>query len=75
MELQEIAQQMRQAFQEYLDVANLKPGNVVVIGCSTSEVAVSAKTVSPMLQQHCMKCWLLWRQKKGCIWPFSAASI
>ena len=38
MELQEIQQQMRTAFAEYLEVANLKPGKSVVIGCSTSEV-------------------------------------
>ncbi len=38
MELQEICQQMQQAFGEYLEIANLKPGQVVVIGCSTSEV-------------------------------------
>ena len=38
MEMNEIAEQMRQAFSEYLDVANLRPGNIVVIGCSTSEV-------------------------------------
>ncbi len=38
MELQEIQQQMRTAFAEYLEVANLKPGKIVVIGCSTSEV-------------------------------------
>lgn len=38
MELQEIQQQMRAAFAEYLEVANLKPGKIVVIGCSTSEV-------------------------------------
>lgn len=36
--MNEIAEQMRQAFSEYLDVANLRPGNIVVIGCSTSEV-------------------------------------
>lgn len=38
MELQEIGQQMQQAFSEYLEAANLKPGQIVVIGCSTSEV-------------------------------------
>ena len=38
MEMQEIQQQMRAAFTEYLEVANLKPGKIVVIGCSTSEV-------------------------------------
>jgi uncharacterized protein (TIGR01440 family) len=38
MDMQEIAQQMQQAFQEYLELANLKPGQVIVIGCSTSEV-------------------------------------
>ncbi len=38
MELQEIGQQMQQAFSEYLEIANLKPGQIVVIGCSTSEV-------------------------------------
>ena len=38
MELQEIQQQMRQAFTEYLEIANLKPGQIIVIGCSTSEV-------------------------------------
>ena len=38
MEMNEIAEQMRQAFSQYLDVANLRPGNIVVIGCSTSEV-------------------------------------
>ena len=38
MEMQEIGQQMQQAFNEYLEVANLRPGQIVVIGCSTSEV-------------------------------------
>ena len=38
MELQEIRQQMQQAFSEYLEAANLKSGQIVVIGCSTSEV-------------------------------------
>ncbi len=38
MEMQEIAQQMKEAFGEYLEIANLKKGNIVVIGCSTSEV-------------------------------------
>ena len=38
MEMQEIQEQMRQAFSEYLGLANLKPGQIVVIGCSTSEV-------------------------------------
>lgn len=38
MELQEIGQQMQQAFSEYLEAANLKPGQIIVIGCSTSEV-------------------------------------
>ena len=38
MEMQEIQQQMQQAFAEYLEVANLKPGQICVIGCSTSEV-------------------------------------
>lgn len=38
MEMQEIAQQMQQAFREYLEISNLKKGQIVVIGCSTSEV-------------------------------------
>lgn len=38
MDLQEIQQQMQQAFAEYLEVANLKAGQIIVIGCSTSEV-------------------------------------
>lgn len=38
MELSEIAQQMQEAFTEYLAIADLRPGQVIVIGCSTSEV-------------------------------------
>ena len=38
MEMQEIRQQMQAAFAEYLEIANLKPGQICVIGCSTSEV-------------------------------------
>lgn len=38
MELHNIQQQMQQAFQEYLSTSSFKPGQVIVIGCSTSEV-------------------------------------
>ncbi len=38
MDLEEIRQQMRRAFAEFLEVAGLKPGQIVVVGCSTSEV-------------------------------------
>lgn len=38
MDLQEIQQQMRQAFTEYLELTNLRAGQIIVIGCSTSEV-------------------------------------
>lgn len=33
MDMQEIQQQMQAAFAEYLEVANLKPGQICVIGC------------------------------------------
>ena len=38
MDLQQIRQQMQQAFSEYLSTPELKPGQIIVIGCSTSEV-------------------------------------
>ena len=38
MELAEIRQQMRDAFQEYLSTSDFKPEQIIVIGCSTSEV-------------------------------------
>jgi len=49
LELQEIQQQARAALQELLTVANLRPGQIVVIGCSTSEIngGVIGKNSSP----------------------------
>ena len=38
MELTEIGQQMREAFSEYLSTSDFRPGQIIVIGCSTSEV-------------------------------------
>ena len=38
MELAEIRQQMHDAFAEYLTTSDLRPGQIIVIGCSTSEV-------------------------------------
>ena len=38
MELTEIGQQMREAFSEYLSTSDFHPGQIIVIGCSTSEV-------------------------------------
>lgn len=38
MDLQEIQKQARDAFAELLELANLRPGEIVVIGCSTSEI-------------------------------------
>lgn len=38
MELSEIARQMQEAFTEYLSTPELRPGQVIVIGCSTSEI-------------------------------------
>ncbi|WP_227762560.1 TIGR01440 family protein [Zhaonella formicivorans] len=38
MELNTIAQQTRQAVSGLLEAANLKPGQIMVVGCSTSEV-------------------------------------
>jgi uncharacterized protein (TIGR01440 family) len=38
LELNEITKRVKSALEELLDVAALKPGNIVVIGCSTSEV-------------------------------------
>ena len=77
MELQEIQQQMRQAFTEYLEIANLKPGQIIVIGCSTSEVHGGriGKDSSRTLPKPFIRCWLQWQKKKACIWRSSAASI
>lgn len=49
MKLQEIQQQAKDAFQELLLAANLRPGQIVVIGCSTSEIngGVIGKNSSP----------------------------
>lgn len=38
MELAEIQQQMQDAFAEYLATSEFRPGQIIVIGCSTSEV-------------------------------------
>ena len=38
MELHDIAEQMQQAFSEYLTTSEFRPGQIIVIGCSTSEV-------------------------------------
>lgn len=38
MELREIEQQMQAAFSEYLSTSDFRPGQILVIGCSTSEV-------------------------------------
>ena len=38
MDMQEIKQQMKDAFTEFLEVSNLRAGQICVIGCSTSEV-------------------------------------
>jgi uncharacterized protein (TIGR01440 family) len=38
MELTEIGQQMREAFSEYLSSSDFRAGQIIVIGCSTSEV-------------------------------------
>ncbi|HHU31979.1 MAG: TIGR01440 family protein [Zhaonellaceae bacterium] len=38
MNFNEIAQEVRSALAGLLEVANLKPGNILVVGCSTSEV-------------------------------------
>ena len=38
MELIEIEQQMRNAFEEYVSTSAFRPGQIIVIGCSTSEV-------------------------------------
>ena len=34
----QIYQQTRSAIEELVEKANIKPGNIVVVGCSTSEV-------------------------------------
>lgn len=39
MELQHISDQTRQAVEELLSVAQMKPGQILVVGCSTSEVS------------------------------------
>lgn len=39
MEYQKITNDTRQALQELLEAARLKPGTILVLGCSTSEVA------------------------------------
>lgn len=77
MELQEIQQQMRQAFTEYLEIANLKPGQIIVIGCSTSEVHGGriGKDSQPDIAEALYQVWLQWQKKKACIWHSSAASI
>lgn len=38
MDLQEIQRQAREALAELLELAQLRPGQIVVIGCSTSEI-------------------------------------
>ena len=63
MEMNEIAEQMRQAFSEYLDVANLRPGNIVVIGCSTSEVHGGQHEYLAPYWQQC-QCQFQYRKSK-----------
>jgi len=38
MDFNKIAQEVREALNGLLEVAGLKPGNILVVGCSTSEV-------------------------------------
>ncbi len=66
MELERIEAQARQAAQELLDAAKLKPGDIFVVGCSSSEIvgghigknssmeaaAAVYRGIQPLLAQH-----------------------
>ena len=58
--LEDICRQAEQAAEELIEKAKLHPGQIVVIGCSTSRSLPSCTACS----------W-----PTACIWPRSAASI
>ena len=73
--LEDICRQAEQAAEELIEKAKLHPGQIVVIGCSTSEIcgsrigSDSRRSPSRSLPS-CTACsW-----PTACIWPRSAAN-
>ena len=73
--LEDICRQAEQAAEELIEKAKLHPGQIVVIGCSTSEICgsrIGSVRRSPSRSlSSCTAC----SRPTACIWPRSAASI
>ena len=70
--LEDICRQAEQAAEELIEKAKLHPGQIVVIGCSTSEICGTPVRRSPSRSlPSCTAC----SRPTACIWPRSAASI
>jgi len=82
--LEDICRQAEQAAEELIEKAKLHPGQIVVIGCSTSEICGSrigsdsrpevANVVFDAIYTELKSCTACFR-RTACIWPRSAASI
>ena len=59
--LEEIRTQTKEVLKELLAVAKMKPGQILVVGCSSSEIGVTRSAPIPvrpldrLYTKHCMK--------------------
>ena len=74
---EEIKQQAEQAALELVMGAKLQPGQLVVIGCSSSEMvgSASAKAAASKRPRLLMKAWRRYFRTRAFTWPRNAVSI
>ena len=73
---EEITNQARTAVTELLEQANLKPGSLFVVGCSSSEmVGVRIGKGSSMEAAQAFRGSIRFCRSGGLTWPSSAVSI
>ena len=76
-QLEELRQEVRIAAEELLSAANMKPGQILVVGCSSSEIAshkigsYSSAEIGKAVFEDCMQL----PSRRGFIWRHSAVNI